>query len=270
MKHVLITGCSSGIGWACVEAFWQKGFRVTATARRLEDLAEWKGRERISLVRLDVGDAEESERVIREAGTVDVLVNNAGYGQIGALEWVSDEELRRQFEVNVFGLMRLTRAVLPQMRARREGRIIQIGSIVGKFTYPYGGAYCASKHALEALCDALRVEVGSFGVKVVLVQPGPIATRFKSNAEGRSLESLGRGDADYAAMNRRVLDYFKRGGGRGADPARVARVVVGAAMAGRPKSRYVVTLRGKLALALRWMAPDNLWDFIISKAFGVR
>ena len=268
--HALLTGCSSGIGRAAALRFARAGWRVTATAREvsaIDDLAA----QGIATRALDVLDPAACERVLHEAGPLDALVNNAGYGLLGPVEELSDEALRRQFEVNVFAVLRLCRLALPAMRDRGRGRVVIVGSCVGRFTYPMGGAYCATKHALESLCDAMRVEVAPFGVRVVLVQPGPIATRFKDNAARQSGLQAPPVDSPYADLTRRALAQVNQSGGwPGASPDRVARAIVRGATARRPRSRYVVTNRARALLLARWCLPDAVWDYLISKACGLR
>src|SRR3954447_1763477 len=178
VQTVLITGCSSGIGRATALRLHDAGHRVVATARRPETLDDLPPG--IVRLRLDVCDPASVEAAVRDAdaktGGVTALVNNAGFGQSGPVEFVTEEQVRHQFETNVYGPLRLIRAVLPSMRARGEGRIVNVSSAAGKFSTPFLGIYCASKFALEAVSDALRVEVAPFGVRVVVIEPGPIET----------------------------------------------------------------------------------------------
>lgn len=173
---VLITGCSTGIGRATAEQLVRAGYTVYATARRPETLADLAAAGAVTLA-LDVTDEESMTSAVRlvekEHGQVGTLINNAGYGAYGPVEEVSLDEARREFETNVFGLGRMCQLVLPAMRTAGSGRIINISSMGGRVTFPAGGWYHASKYAVEALSDALRVEVASFGVQVVLVEPGP-------------------------------------------------------------------------------------------------
>ncbi|HXM76193.1 MAG TPA: SDR family oxidoreductase, partial [Thermoanaerobaculia bacterium] len=183
---VLVTGCSTGIGRAAAIEASERGHRVFATARDRADLAGLEGRKGLRTLALDVADsASISEAVataLAEAGRIDALVNNAGYGQYGAVEDVRVEDWRAQFEVNVFGAIAMIQAVLPSMRAAGSGTIVNVSSVVGKIAIPFAAPYGASKHALEAISDALRVEVAGFNVRVVLVEPGPIATKFGDRA----------------------------------------------------------------------------------------
>src|SRR3954451_1844650 len=180
-RAVLVTGCSSGIGRATAERLVTTGWTVYATARKPESLArlEAAGCRTLALDVTDEASMEAAVRAVEEAeGAVGVLVNNAGYSQSGAIESVPIERVRAQFETNVFGLVRLTQLVLPKMREQRWGKIVNIGSMGGRLTFPGGGYYPATKHALEALSDALRFEVAGFGIDVVLLEPGLIVTAF--------------------------------------------------------------------------------------------
>lgn len=178
---VLITGCSSGIGRATAHRFLEEGWRVWATARDPDDVAGL-ARAGCRSAALDVTDDEQVERVVERVvdrdGRIDCLVNNAGFGQAGAVEEVPVERLRVQFDVNVFGPVRLVQAVLPHMRTAESGTVVNVSSLLGRVVYPTRGAYAGSKHALEALSDALRMEVAGFGVDVVVVEPGAVSTGF--------------------------------------------------------------------------------------------
>ena len=212
---VLITGCSSGIGHATALRLAGRGWAVYASARRPEQIADL-GEAGCRTLALDVTDegsmAAAVAAVEAEHGAVGALVNNAGYSQSGALETLPLERVRAQFETNVFGLLRMCQLVLPAMRRAGRGRIVNVSSMGGKLTFPGGGAYHASKHAVEALSDALRFEVAGFGVGVIVVEPGLITTRFGETAAG-SLADAGSPPADggpYASFNAAV----GRGDGR--------------------------------------------------------
>src|ERR671919_2844749 len=186
-KAVLITGCSSGIGWATAERLVDVGWRVYATARSVEKMAplEQRGCELLPLDVTDEGSMRAAvEEVERREGAVGVLVNNAGYSQSGAVEAVSMKKVRRQFETNVFGLVRMCQLVLPGMRRQGYGRIVNLSSMGGRLTFPGGGYYHATKHAVEAISDALRFEVRGFGIDVVVIEPGLIKTGFADAALG--------------------------------------------------------------------------------------
>src|SRR5438309_1024483 len=210
-KAVLITGCSSGIGRATALRLARAGWPVYASARRPESLVELAGAGCKTLP-LDVTDETSMraavERVEQDSGAVGVLINNAGYSQSGAIETVPMEAARRQFETNVFGVVRLTQLVLPGMRAQRWGKIVNVGSMGGRLTFPGGGHYHATKHALEAISDALRFEVRGFGIDVILLEPGLITTEF-GEAAAASMTETSAGAADdggdpYARFNATV------------------------------------------------------------------
>jgi len=211
-----------------------------------------------------VTDAESVTRavgeVLRRAGSLDALVNNAGYGQYGAAEEVPLAAWRRQFEVNVFGAVGVIQAVLPAMREAGRGTIVNVSSVAGKIAIPFASPYCASKHALEAISDGLRVEVAPFGVRVVLVEPGPIATRFDERAltEIQPIVSRqGPYKAFYEVAEKAMASDFRRGQ---LPAAAVARVVLDAVEARRPKTRYTVTAMAKLGIPARRFVPDRLVD----------
>src|SRR5215210_6437315 len=245
-KAVLITGCSSGIGYATAERLADVGWRVYATARDVEKIAplEQHGCE---LLPLDVTDEDSMrsavDEVERQEGAVGVLVNNAGYSQSGAVEAVPMDKVRSQFETNVFGLVRMCQLVLPGMRRQGYGRIVNLSSMGGKLTFPGAGHYHATKHAVEALSDALRFEVEGFGVKVSVIEPGLVRTGFADAAIG-SMDGSEAGP--YAGFDEAVAkattENYERGpisrlsGG----PEAVAEAIERAVSAQNPKSRYVV------------------------------
>ncbi len=274
-RVVLITGCSSGIGAATAAHLQRQGWTVYATARRIETM-DALARAGCRLLPLDVTDETSMqhavERITGDAGGIGVLINNAGYSQSGAIEEVPLASVRRQFETNVFGLLRLTQFVLPGMRARRRGRIINIGSMGGRFTVPGGGIYHATKHALEAVTDALRFEVAAFGVQVVLIQPGLIRTAF-TDAATRSLAEVRNDRGPYAHFTREVeritresyvTGSLARLGGTADD---VARVIETALRAPVPAARYRVTHSARLLMTLRAVLPDGLWDAFLARTY---
>lgn len=261
---VLITGCSSGIGRATALEAARRGHQVFATARKREDLEDLARRERISVLSLDVTDPASIgaavQRVLEEAGRLDALVNNAGYGQYGAVEDVSLGEWRRQFEVNLFGAIEAIRAVLPAMRRSRGGTIVNVSSLAGKLAIPFAGPYCASKHALEAVSDALRVELAPFGIRVVVVEPGPIVTNFGSRARADVagvLSARGPYSDFYPGAERAMDTEFRRGE---LPPEAVAGVILRAIESKSPRTRYRVTRMAKVLLPLRRILPDRFFD----------
>lgn len=267
---VLITGASAGIGCAAAELLLKNGCKVYAGARRVEKMRglEYLGAKVFALDVTDEASVKSAvEFVLKDAGRLDVLVNNAGYGAHGAVEDVPIEEARRQFEVNLFGLARLTQLVLPHMRAAGAGYIINISSIAGKITMPTGGWYHASKHALEAYSDALRLETAQFGIKVVLVEPGPIKTEWDNTALV-NLEKYS-GSGPYAPMVRRITEKFRAGYRAGAPgPEAVARVILRVLRSPRPAARYAVPFSASFILFLKWLLPDRVLDWGIRRATG--
>ena len=264
---VLITGASAGIGRAAAELLLKNGYKVYAGARRLAKMRDLEALG-AKILELDVT-AEASvksavEKVLKDEGRVDVLINNAGYGAHGAVEDVPIDEARRQFEVNVFGLARLTQLVLPHMRAAGGGAIINISSIAGKITMPTGGWYHASKHAVEAYSDALRLEVAQFGIKVVLIEPGPIRTEWDNTALV-NLEKYS-GSGVYGPMVKRITEKFRAGYRKGAPgPEVVARVILKALRSSSPAARYTVPFSAAVIVFLKWLLPDRVLDWGIRR-----
>lgn len=273
-KAVLITGCSSGIGRATAERLAAAGHRVYATARHKEDLVDLE-KTGCKTLALDVTDEASMARAVDEIekaeGAVGALINNAGYSQSGAIESVPMDKVRRQFETNVFGLVRMTQLVLPGMRRQRWGKIVNVSSMGGKLTFPGGGFYHATKHAVEAISDALRFEVRAFGVDVVVIEPGLIRTRFGEAAVGSMTEVTG--SEPYAEFNAAVAkatkEVYEKGplAMFGAGPEAVAKVIERAIKSNRPKSRYTVTPSATLLLAQRRMMPDAMWDGFLRTQF---
>ena len=260
---ILITGASSGIGRATAIEAVRRGHQVFASARRREDLADLTAKG-IETLALDVTDPVSIERgvaaTLAAAGRIDALVNNAGYGQYGAIEDVSDEEWRAQFDVNVFGALAVLRAVLPGMRAARGGTIVNVSSLAGKVTVPFAGPYCASKHALEAISDALRVELAPWRIRVVVVEPGPIQTHFgdrSRQATARILATPGPYSSFYGNAQRASEKDFQRGRRR---PEAVARVIVGAIESKRPRTRYRVAPLARIMVPLKGLTSDRFLD----------
>ena len=278
-RAVLVTGCSSGIGAATASRLVQRGWTVYATARRPETL-EPLARQGCRTLQLDVTDEESMAAAVavveRDCGAVGVLVNNAGYGQDGAIEELPMELVRRQFETNVFGLMRMCQLVLPGMRRQGWGRIVNLGSMGGKLTFPGGGAYHATKHAVEAISDALRFEVRDFGVAVSLIEPGLILSNFGDTVIG-SIEHAGaagdRGPSAYADFNaavaRRTAHAYSGPMAKlaGAPPEAVARVVERAIRSRRPRPRYPVTASARLMMGLHAVLPDRAFDAMLSTQY---
>ena len=253
-KTVLITGASSGIGRATAEVFLDDDWRVWATARDTDDIADLAAAG-CETAELDVTDPDDCERVVEELvdteNRIDCLVNNAGYGQFGAVEDVSTEDLHEQFDVNVYGPHRLVREALPHMRARENGTIINVSSVAGRLSFPGQGGYAASKHALEGLSDALRVEADEFDVEVVLVQPGPVETNFAERAqeEQENGEKTGAYDWLYTAHEDSRLAGVQDA--LSVTPGTVALTIRDAANTSDPEPRYPVGQGAKLLLLAR-------------------
>ncbi len=265
-KVILITGCSTGIGRRLAEDLTQAGYTVAATARRLESL---DGLDAALKLELDVTRQESINAavtiVIERFGRIDVLVNNAGYAQCGALEEVPDDLTRQMFDVNVFGVLGMIREVAPIMRRQGSGRIINVSSIAGKMSTPVNGAYSASKFAVEALSDALRWELEPFGVQVVLVEPGAVKTAFDSTVMAHAAAILSNPASPYRRLYQKyqqVSDGMRKGE---PGPEVVSRTVQQAIEAQKPRNRYLagVSLPTRIVLQLR----DLVWDFAVRQMF---
>jgi NAD(P)-dependent dehydrogenase (short-subunit alcohol dehydrogenase family) len=275
-KVVLITGCSSGIGHATALRMASSGWTVYATARKVDTLTAL-ARGGCQTLALDVND-EASMRAAVEAieaehGAIGVLINNAGYSQSGAVESVPLDKVRRQFETNVFGLLRLTQLCLPGMRRQRWGKVVNIGSVGGKITFPGGGAYHATKHALEALSDVLRFEVAGFGIDVVLIEPGLIKTGFAETVK-RELADVPSDEGDvYARFNARVeretLAAYEGGpmARFSGEPDDVAAAIERAITTRRAPTRVPVTLGAHVMLRMRAWMSDRMWDGMLARSF---
>ena len=269
-RVILVTGCSSGIGRATALEAAARGHRVFASARNRNDLAELERRHNLETLALDVTDDASIRTAVAavhaRTGRLDALVNNAGYGQYGATEEVTADEWRAQFDVNLFGTIAMIQAVLPAMRADRRGTIVNVSSVSGKVAVPFAAPYSASKHALEAVSDSLRVELWPFGIRVVLVEPGPIETKFGDRARAIVTPLLSRPGpyrALYTLAERAMDAEFQRG----KQPASaVARVIVRAIEADRPKPRYRVGLMAHVLVPLKMLLPDGWLDGLMRRA----
>ncbi|WP_242893454.1 oxidoreductase [Actinomadura litoris] len=272
-KVALVTGASSGIGEAAARRLRQKGFTVFGAARRtgrMERLAA----SGVRTLSLDVTSETSAERAVAEIvaaeGRVDVLVNNAGYGSYGALEDVPPDEARAQLDVNLFGLARMTRLVLPHMRARRAGTIVNVSSVGGRLATPLGAWYHASKYAVEGLSDALRLEAARFGIDVVVIEPASIRSEWGAIAAGRLRATSGRGPyAEQAEAMARILERSSRPGGLiSSPPTVVGNAIAEAATARRPKTRYRVGLGSGSMIMIRRLLRDRAYDTLMKR--GVR
>jgi short-subunit dehydrogenase len=294
---VLITGCSSGIGRAAATSLHDAGFRVYATARKAETLAGLADLG-IRTLTLDVTDEASMTQAVAatedDAGAIGVLINNAGYGLYGPVEQQPMAEIRRQFETNVFGLIRLTQLVLPGMRRRRRGRILNVSSMGGRATLPGGAFYHASKYAVEAVSDALRMEVAQFGIDVVLIEPGPVNTPWNQVAAdslSTAVPDTGSGAAPaggapaggstggggdpsdpYAAYKAAVAASFVTAHsgplarlGSSADD--VAAVITRAVTARRPRTRYLINPVAKSVVTLNRLLPGRAYDAVLRRQY---
>jgi NAD(P)-dependent dehydrogenase (short-subunit alcohol dehydrogenase family) len=262
-KIILITGASSGIGEETVKRLMTAGYTVYAGARRLDRMKSLADAG-AHVLALDLTDdasmAAAVDTVMQEAGCIDVLINNAGYGSYGALEDVPLEEARRQFDVNLFGLARLTQLVLPAMRAQRSGRIINVSSIGGKFGEPFGTWYHATKFALEGLSDSLRMELYPFGIDVVVIQPGATHSEWSQIAHESLLKYSS--DGPYAKGATAHANMMEEGhkGSVPAQPSVVANTIVQAVQASKPKTRYVTGGLARTMLFMRRVLSDRGFD----------
>lgn len=278
-RVVLVTGCSSGIGRATAIRLARDGWSVFASARHVEAIADL-----IPLgcrvLALDVTSEESMRAAVAHVeaahGAVSVLVNNAGFSQSGAIETVPIEQVRAQFETNVFGLARLTQLVLPGMRRQRWGKIVNISSMGGKLVFPGGGYYHATKYALEAISDALRFEVQGFGVKVIVIEPGLVRSEFPTTAVmAMKTASTDEGTRDdvYAVFREAVARATQESYIKGpvaplvASPEQVADVISGAVSSERPRTRYTVGASATVFLMLRRLLGDRLWDRFLSRTY---
>lgn len=273
-KAVLITGCSTGIGAETARHLAANGWNVYASARKPETLSAL-GDAGCKTLALDVTDeasmAAAVNHVTEAEGAVGVLINNAGYSQSGAVESIELDSIRKQFETNVFGLIRMSQLCLPGMREQGWGRVVNIGSMGGKLTFPGGGIYHATKYSVEAISDAMRFEVKGFGVNVILIEPGLITTEF-GNAAVASIDDGTEETGPYARFNAHVGKatasvydgpLAKLGGG----PDTVAKVIEKAISSSRPKPRYPVTASARLSMAQRRLVTDRTWDRLMKTQF---
>jgi NAD(P)-dependent dehydrogenase (short-subunit alcohol dehydrogenase family) len=271
-RPVLITGCSTGIGRATAERLADDGWNVHATARRLDSIEDLhkRGSKTHALDLTDESSMASAVEEVEKDGPIGALVNNAGYSQSGAIETIPMASIRRQFETNVFGPMRMCQLVLPGMRGAGSGRIVNLSSMGGKLTFPGGGVYHATKHAVEALSDALRFEVREFGVDVVVIEPGLIVTEFGETAAGSLAEVEEPGpyskfNADVARVTANA--YSGPMARLGAGPEAVAEKISKALAASRPNTRYKVTPSARVVMGMRRLMTDRMWDRFVRAQF---
>jgi short-subunit dehydrogenase len=272
-KAILITGCSTGIGRATAEHLIKSGYKVYATARKPESITDLQEKGAITLS-LDVTNNQSITNALNQISengdTLYGLINNAGFGQMGPIEDVTEEKYRQQIETNVFGLAAMIRAALPLMRSNNQGIIINVSSIAGKVSIPLSGWYCASKFAVEALSDALRLEVRQFGIKVVVIEPGPIRTNFGEIAYG-SANNVPE-TSPYKPMMNKLTQWSKQTlndfvAGTSDD---VAKVILKAITLRNPRPRYRITGIAKMLYLLRRITSDRMLDFMFRKQMGIK
>lgn len=261
-KVILITGASTGIGHATAKYLAEQGHTVYGAARRIEKMQDLKTLG-VKILSMDVTDDASMiagvNEILKNEKRLDVLVNNAGYGSYGALEDVPISEAKYQFEVNIFGLARLTQLVLPQMREQKSGTIINVSSMGGKFGEPHGSWYHATKYAVEGLSDSLRMELKQFGINVVVIEPGAIETEWTGIAKDNLLKTSGNtAYKELATKHAKLFANIK-----GSDPIVIAEVIAKAISASKPKTRYVAGKLAKLILFVRRIVSDRIFDAIM-------
>ncbi|GGI78015.1 SDR family NAD(P)-dependent oxidoreductase [Legionella impletisoli] len=269
-KVIFITGCSTGIGLKASQALSKRGHRVIASCRKLEDVNRLI-EQGIEALQMDLSSSESiragfEELMIKVDGRLDVLINNAGYGQAGALEDISRDALRQQFETNVFGLMELTRLVIPVMRAQRTGRIINISSILGVISLPFRGAYNASKYAVEGLTDTLRLELKPSGIEVICIEPGPITSQFRETSVSQAQDEINMTESHFNAQYQRMLgDYRmqKKDSIFTKSPEAVVNKLIHAIESKKPKAKYLVTLPAYLFIMLKRLLSVKMMDKLL-------
>jgi short-subunit dehydrogenase len=270
----LVTGATAGIGAAMVPLLVERGMKVVATGRRGERLEALEKAHpgHVIGIAADLSNPADRERLIAQAvekfGAITLLVNNAGMGQRGPIELIEEKDARRQMDVNVFSQIELTRAVLPAMRKAGRGRILMVSSVMGRVAVPLSGWYCASKHALEALSDALRYEVAPFGVDVVLIEPGPVITEFQDHAM-KTLDHL-RGDrAAYDSMMVKVHEGRKSAMKGWITSEDCARQMVDISACASPRSRYPITKLSWALIFARWLLPARMFEMLVRRMLKV-
>jgi len=271
-RSVLITGCSSGIGLASAREMKARGWRVFATARKPEDIARLKEKEGVISLYLDYAEPHSIEAAAEHVlaatgGKLTALFNNGAYGQPGAVEDLRRDVLRDQFEAGFFGWHDLTARIIPSMRAQGEGRIVFCSSVLGLVSAPYRGAYCASKFAVEALADSLRMELAATGIRIVLIEPGPIASRFLEHALEAYRRNIDLEGSAHREIYRTRIARLEEGGDQTfkLGPEAVALKLVHALESRNPKRRYYVTLPTYAAALLRRVLPARALDAIAAR-----
>jgi NAD(P)-dependent dehydrogenase (short-subunit alcohol dehydrogenase family) len=271
-RSVLITGCSSGIGLASAREMKRRGWRVFATARKPEDIARLKHEEGVESLYLDYAEPDSIEAAADQVlqatgGTLDALFNNGAYGQPGAVEDLRRDVLRDQFEAGFFGWHDLTSRIIPAMRQQGEGRIVFCSSVLGLVSAPYRGAYCASKFAVEALADSLRMELAATGIRIVLIEPGPIASRFLEHALEAYRRNIDLEGSAHREIYRTRIARLEEGGDQTfkLGPEAVALKLVHALESRNPRRRYYVTIPTYAAALFRRLLPTRALDAIAAR-----
>jgi NADP-dependent 3-hydroxy acid dehydrogenase YdfG len=264
---MLITGSNSGIGNATAKKAVNAGFITFGGARRKEAFDTIKSVGAIPIL-LDVTSKQSMQDAIQlieaKYGAIDVLINNAGYGQMGPIEEVTLDEWRRQFNTNVFGVIRMTQLVIPAMRQQHRGTIINISSAGGEFTFPLAGAYHATKYAIESISDALRFELKPFGIRVAVIQPGAVSTPL-ATATAESIQATV--DSPYQSL----INAFRRTSQQTVGyiaPEQVARIIIKAAQASQPRTRYKVGMMARMMPTMRQVLSDGLWDRMVRRFYS--
>jgi NADP-dependent 3-hydroxy acid dehydrogenase YdfG len=264
MKTILITGTSSGFGKRVAEKLLDEKFTVYAAARRVEKMRDIEAKG-AHILKMDVTDTASVDagvaQMIEEQRQIDVLFNNAGYGSYGTIECIPIEEIQRQYDVNVFGMARLIKAVLPHMRERRSGLIINTASVAGHLSFPVLGWYASTKHAVEAMSDALRMEVKHLGINVVMIEPGAVKTEFDEVAFA-ALDSVEHPE-DYKALVAALREYAENSYKKSPGPESTADAVLKAIKTKQPKYRYATTTDAKVLPKARRLLGDWLFDKVI-------
>ncbi len=271
MKTILITGASSGFGKLAAKQLIKKGYTVYGAARRIgqmQDLVDLGGHAIEMDVTNDESVKEGVAQITKDQGKIDVLINNAGYAQYGIVETTDLEHAKRQYEVNVFGLVRVSQAVLPHMRKQMSGQIINLSSVAGKVSFPMAGWYASSKYAVEAISDAMRAEVKGFGIKVVIVEPGTFKTGFDDVAVDE-LEKLAN-DKVYGDKIKSFKNRFSEMYQKAPTPEPVINVLEKAITSKKPKTRYKVGMDSKMAIMMKGLLSDKAFDNVMLNQFGLK
>ena len=268
----LITGCSTGIGFEASLVLARRGYLVFATMRDIKKAGALRKAARrlpVEILSLDVDQPLAARKIVsaiaRKTGRIDVLINNAGFGAFGMLEEFTDAEIKAQYETNVFGLMRVTNAVLPVMRARKSGRILHIGSLAGKMTFAGIGLYCSSKYAVEALTEAMRTEVRPFNIEVAVIEPGSTNTPFKRNRHLSQKYQQGR--SDYQSVLEKILAYGNAQSQKAPGAEQVVAAILKALGSRRMAVRYPAGFDATWFPIARWFLSDGVYDWVLKRMF---